>query len=99
MGCGWRAALGITDMTLRQRALPALTAVVLGVHALALLGLPLWSQVSAPHTEVAAMQTRALSLPEPPAPPPAAPVPAPKAPRSEERRVGKECRSRWSPYH
>ncbi|MBA4006983.1 MAG: DUF3108 domain-containing protein, partial [Delftia sp.] len=62
----------MTDMSLRQRALPALTAVVLGVHALALLGLPLWSQVSAPHTEVAAMQTRALSLPEPPAPPPAA---------------------------
>ena len=24
---------------------------------------------------------------------------APKAIRSEERRVGKECRSRWSPYH
>ena len=24
-------------------------------------------------------------------------VPTPK--RSEERRVGKECRSRWSPYH
>ena len=24
-------------------------------------------------------------------------VEAPK--RSEERRVGKECRSRWSPYH
>ena len=23
----------------------------------------------------------------------------PKASRSEERRVGKECRSRWSPYH
>ena len=22
-----------------------------------------------------------------------------KAGRSEERRVGKECRSRWSPYH
>src|SRR3989441_10802486 len=22
----------------------------------------------------------------------------PEAPRSEERRVGKECRSRWSPY-
>ena len=38
----------------------------------------------------------------------AAPKAAPKAPpnaaapagaRSEERRVGKECRSRWSPYH
>src|SRR3712207_6858083 len=24
---------------------------------------------------------------------------AKKGPRSEERRVGKECRSRWSPYH
>src|SRR3712207_8905327 len=24
---------------------------------------------------------------------------APPARRSEERRVGKECRSRWSPYH
>ena len=23
----------------------------------------------------------------------------PKGIRSEERRVGKECRSRWSPYH
>src|SRR5256885_3698039 len=23
----------------------------------------------------------------------------PRQPRSEERRVGKECRSRWSPYH
>ena len=22
-----------------------------------------------------------------------------RADRSEERRVGKECRSRWSPYH
>ena len=27
---------------------------------------------------------------------PGAPLPAQ---RSEERRVGKECRSRWSPYH
>ena len=25
--------------------------------------------------------------------------PYPPTPRSEERRVGKECRSRWSPYH
>src|SRR3712207_6881470 len=24
---------------------------------------------------------------------------ADRHPRSEERRVGKECRSRWSPYH
>ena len=28
-----------------------------------------------------------------------APPPAIRARRSEERRVGKECRSRWSPYH
>ena len=26
-------------------------------------------------------------------------VPKPIVQRSEERRVGKECRSRWSPYH
>ena len=26
-------------------------------------------------------------------------VSAGEAVRSEERRVGKECRSRWSPYH
>src|SRR2546430_10652399 len=26
-------------------------------------------------------------------------LPAGAAARSEERRVGKECRSRWSPYH
>ena len=33
---------------------------------------------------------------------PKAAVPAPDgmlSKRSEERRVGKECRSRWSPYH
>src|SRR3989442_13935911 len=27
------------------------------------------------------------------------PPPPPENLRSEERRVGKECRSRWSPYH
>ena len=26
-------------------------------------------------------------------------MPVPNKVRSEERRVGKECRSRWSPYH
>ena len=26
-------------------------------------------------------------------------LPVGTAERSEERRVGKECRSRWSPYH
>ena len=32
-------------------------------------------------------------------PTPAAPAAPTPLPRSEERRVGKECRSRWSPYH
>ena len=42
---------------------------------------------------------------EPPVPQPASPktessqAPEPFDKRSEERRVGKECRSRWSPYH
>src|SRR2546425_7643109 len=31
--------------------------------------------------------------------PPIHPIPARRGGRSEERRVGKECRSRWSPYH
>src|SRR3712207_6902697 len=31
-------------------------------------------------------------------PPNCCPSPCPRC-RSEERRVGKECRSRWSPYH
>ena len=30
---------------------------------------------------------------------PAAALATPAPARSEERRVGKECRSRWSPYH
>src|SRR4051794_41552449 len=29
----------------------------------------------------------------------ARPVRSPVSTRSEERRVGKECRSRWAPYH
>ena len=32
-------------------------------------------------------------------PPSIEPWPPPVCTRSEERRVGKECRSRWSPYH
>nr|WP_143163449.1 hypothetical protein [Enterococcus faecium] len=35
-----------------------------------------------------------INVPNPPAP-----INAAKVARSEERRVGKECRSRWSPYH
>src|SRR5256886_15005260 len=38
-----------------------------------------------------------LVLPQEPAP--LLGIEGPRLPRSEERRVGKECRSRWAPYH
>src|SRR3989441_3494836 len=48
-----------------------------------------------------AAEERVLDLLLPPSPPPAPGTPDTEiaAQRSEERRVGKECRSRWSPYH
>ena len=42
-----------------------------------------------------AQSLRGMWDPPRPGPEPASPASA----RSEERRVGKECRSRWSPYH
>src|SRR2546430_15545973 len=39
-----------------------------------------------------------LIVPSPGVPADAPPLQAARAKRSEERRVGKECRSRWSPY-
>ena len=54
-------------------------------------------------TEVRAPEVKAaepLSAAKGPPPSKPAPAAAPAASkRSEERRVGKECRSRWSPYH
>ena len=44
-----------------------------------------------------AKQLQKLVAPSGPRKP--APVPEAGSGRSEERRVGKECRSRWSPYH
>ena len=40
-----------------------------------------------------------VQLPGGPSFAPDSPVGRARAARSEERRVGKECRSRWSPYH
>src|ERR1051326_9632468 len=55
---------------------------------------------------VAEAPPRAVEAQKPAPEPPAREVAPPPAPsrstfssRSEERRVGKECRSRWSPYH
>ena len=44
-------------------------------------------------------QPETIKTSAPPPPPAEAGSPALPAVRSEERRVGKECRSRWSPYH
>src|SRR5258706_918547 len=63
---------------------------------------PLPKEEAKPPEDVAEV---ALREPEPPKPePPAEEKPPTATPsvamvRSEERRVGKECRSRWSPYH
>jgi len=52
------------------------------------LGITLRMQLEEPGIETSAPSSQ----------PPASPVPNAEA-RSEERRVGKECRSRWSPHH
>jgi len=45
------------------------------------------------------VQARRLASPDPAAPGEAVAANLLRRDRSEERRVGKECRSRWSPYH
>src|SRR5450432_2738533 len=59
--------------------------IVTGVQTCAL---PIYGRVPAPHQRGAGMDGRSRTHGQSHA-----------GPRSEERRVGKECRSRWSPYH
>ena len=54
--------------------------------------LPEYTQTHVHRVSDAIQPSHPLSSPSPPAP-------NPSQHRSEERRVGKECRSRWSPYH
>src|SRR2546430_745890 len=68
---------------------------VTGVQTCAL---PIYSEHESRNCEMDVSLDHALPsktwLPRPPKPPQKR-----SGPRSEERRVGKECRSRWSPYH
>ena len=54
-----------------------------------------------PSCDPGAQKVFAAIVTAPPGPRPEELLPQIKQPllRSEERRVGKECRSRWSPYH
>src|SRR3712207_8949488 len=54
---------------------------------------------SAPPARRAAPRPGSRTRREAPRPPERGLRPAGLPERSEERRVGKECRSRWSPYH
>ena len=60
------------------------------VAAVLLLAAPAWAQGSGGSAQTSAPSTQSQGQNDPNA---TADV------RSEERRVGKECRSRWSPYH
>src|SRR5256885_8953017 len=72
-----------------------------------LLGRQVQQKRSVPYATTAMDPFAALVSPSPRAGSPAhqrvtsnlAPAPSSLLDRSEERRVGKECRSRWSPYH
>src|SRR3712207_7540522 len=81
----------------------------IGVTGVQTCALPIWDQPAcAPCSRLGSSVSGLPSLVHPPStpfpwtdgtlPPARAPSVIPDA-RSEERRVGKECRSRWSPYH
>ena len=57
-----------------------------GFSGITLVGLPDKAVAESRERVKAALHALGLALP-------------PRRIRSEERRVGKECRSRWSPYH
>src|SRR3712207_8744832 len=73
----------------------------IGVTGVQTCALPIWrssTEVSRPSWPAARRQATATIAPKMAR----LKIPEPRSPalsRSEERRVGKECRSRWSPYH
>src|SRR2546430_11558217 len=89
----FQAEDGIRDLTVtgvQTCALPIFVLFTLLVLAFAVVSYVEWSSSGAVAEFMSATETSA-SVPNRSNESP--------APRSEERRVGKECRSRWSPYH
>src|SRR6266849_5043329 len=79
-----RAAAGVVFVFFFQAEVGIRVPLVTGVQTCAL---PIW-------------QPKAPACPPTTSKKPSCAAPANwRAARSEERRVGKECRSRWSPYH
>src|SRR2546427_2600055 len=86
----FQAEDGIRDLTVtgvQTCALPILTA---RSSAVSRAGTNRWRPAQATASPLGARITTPRSTPG---------VREPDRTRSEERRVGKECRSRWSPYH
>src|SRR3712207_8700570 len=73
----------------------------IGVTGVQTCALPISSAYTRPSIAWASASERSLAIvaTSRPAVPSCGSAQRPTAPRSEERRVGKECRSRWSPYH
>ena len=70
----------------RHKTLRQLCALLLGLAGLALLSMAVWGAALPRRLDDALAQHYAAQM-------------SVMQRRSEERRVGKECRSRWSPYH
>src|SRR5256886_13581939 len=101
--CFFQAEAGMRDLTVtgvQTCALPIPGRPGLHVHVIAValaIGVAA-PPVGAQQQERAPWQTETNTA-SPQSPPASAPLTVPIPERSEERRVGKECRSRWSPYH
>src|SRR2546430_3489287 len=88
--CDWSSAVCSSDlMSTRAKSLvPAATRAIASCDPLAMLVVT--ASASAPNRPPAVAITNGAA---------AASIGRSNENRSEERRVGKECRSRWSPYH
>src|SRR5438105_15147635 len=88
----WHAANDVSDMASVQRGARNFVSYCLGCHSLKY---ERWSRLAQDLGVPPRLLEQDLL---PPGDKPAQYI-LTSMPRSEERRVGKECRSRWSPYH